>query len=105
MSAFAFGDRVRATVELKRRWRDGMKKWETEPIADYDAWQHATREREGIVVGKRTLANGVIHWGSYDEATTFEPKERFTAYLVAYNINRSPFLVLAEDLTPMGMAA
>lgn len=99
MTAFEFGDKVRASVELKRRWVDSMKRWVTAPIADYDAWGHATHAREGVVIGKRTLANGIVHWGSYDESTYFEAKERLEAYLVAFDMRRKPFLVLAEDLT------
>lgn len=105
MTAFSFGDKVLARVELKRRYADGKKKWVTEPIRDYDAWQNVAKEREGVVIGKRTLANGKVHWGDEYEPTWFEPQERFEAYLVAFDMRRKPFLVLAEDLVGIEVAA
>lgn len=55
---------------------------------------------QGIIIGKRTLANGVNHYNGDDEPITFIPKERFTAYLVAYDLHRKPVYVRPEHLTP-----
>lgn len=54
--------------------------------------------REGIIVGKRRLANGIRQHNGYDEPITFEATEQITAWLVAYDLRHRHVLVLAEDL-------
>lgn len=54
--------------------------------------------REGIIVGKRTLANGTVDYGGWDEGTQFIPTEHFEAYQVVTNIRNKPVYVLPEDL-------
>jgi hypothetical protein len=100
-----FGTQVRSTVELKRVHGVGPSRvWKKVEISDWDAWQKVTRERTGIIVGKRTLADGDYYYGSEYEPGEFVPTERFAAYLVAYAMHRSPFLVRAEDLEVIPLA-
>lgn len=55
---------------------------------------------EGIIIGKRSLTNGLRAWESdwedYGPSTgywTYTPRERFTAWLVAVDLHRKPVLV------------
>jgi hypothetical protein len=94
-----FGTPVKASVELVRRHGVGPARvWKTEEIVDADSWGKVSRERTGIIVGKRTLADGDYFYGSMDEPGEFVAGDRFAAYLVAYAMHRAPFLVRAEDL-------
>lgn len=102
-----FGMRVRSGVELVRRTgkrepKPGQsplhKFWATEKIVDTNYPHQPRTQREGIIIGKRTLSNGGIEY-DYDAGTLFFPEEHFTAYVVAYAMNRKPFLVKREDLT------
>lgn len=64
------------------------------------AWRrHGRLAMAGIIVGRRTLSDGVLELG-YDEPTVYHPERHFTAYLVAYDLNRKPVHVLPEDLYP-----
>ena len=69
----------------------------------WKVWQPVDHElRHGIVVGKRTLANGWLD-GGYGEPTVFVPEEHLTAWLVAYHLRRKPVLTLLDDdLTERG---
>lgn len=69
----------------------------------WKVWQPVDHElRYGIVVGKRTLANGWLA-GGYGEPTVFVPEEHLTAWLVAFDLHRKPVLTLLDDnLTERG---
>lgn len=108
-ATYALGDRVTFTRSLHRTTRDpshwpeqagrraNAKVWTTERwLGDISP----AEPRPGIVVGKRTLANGLHIWGSYEDPDTFRPIEHFTAYLIAYDLRRSPVYVLPEHITP-----
>lgn len=62
------------------------------------AWVPSTDEtlRNGIIVGRRTLRNGRLR--QEDHGTEMEVTDTLTAYLVAYNIHRSPVLVRPGDI-------
>lgn len=110
---YAFGDRVIFTRSLNRRatsrkvvspseWGDQhryrvYKEWTTE------RWwgdAYGTEDpRPGIIIGKRTLANGYANY-DYDSGTTFEPDQHVTAYVIAYDLHRKPVYVLPEHITP-----
>lgn len=55
--------------------------------------------RTGVIVGIRTLANGIVYWGSYDEPTEFHPTDYVRAYLVAFDLRRNPVHVQPEHVT------
>jgi hypothetical protein len=97
MSALQLGQRVRFTKPMYRAFRDRgtpdvMRAW----IPKRDE-----PEREGIIIGKRQLVNGKRRWEEGDEGGwyEFEPKERFTAYLIAYTMHNKPVPVLPENIT------
>lgn len=111
-TTYAFGDRVNFTRPLNRRtvsrkvvsqseWSGqtryrSYKEWTVERwIGDTPPEDH----REGIVIGKRTLANGYVNY-DYDEGTTFEPESHLIAYVIAYDLHRNPVYVLPEHITP-----
>lgn len=102
MTEFQLGQRVRFTTHLRRRLGnkgtdEHRKVWST--TGRYPtAGEHPGGE--GIIVGKRKLANGDREW--WDEAGyIFLPKEYLDAYLVAFDLHRKPVHVLPEHLTPI----
>lgn len=105
MSDFQFGQPVEFTRHLTRRYRHdpsgryatGLKVWTSE---DYPG-QPDPEPCPGIVIGIRTLSNGTNHYHGDDEPITYRATERFTAYLVAYDMRRKPVLVLPEHLTQL----
>lgn len=76
----------------------------------YEANGHGWNERKntwvekdhpdsmGIIIGKRTLQNGVSQWEN-EEGWMFIPNQWVTAYLVAFNLRQKPVFVLQEHLT------
>lgn len=94
---YPLGTRVRFRHPLKRRkrrelegqGREMRKIWEPEKS---DEW------REGVVVGFRTLADGNLifdEWGNL-----FVPTHHFRAYLIAFDLHRSPVYSRPEDVLP-----
>ena len=100
LTDYQLGQRVRFTNPMYRALRDRgtpnvMKAWI--PRTDLP-------EQEGVIIGKRQLVNGKRYWESGDGEGgwyEFDPKERFTAYLVAYTMHNKPVPVLPEHLTPL----
>jgi hypothetical protein len=100
MSDLKLGQRVKFTRPLHRvskhlegvRGRYG-KVWESVP-----GYIVKPVQQEGIIVGKRTLANGENGWWEEEVGTIFYPKERFTAFLIAFDMRRKPVFVRPEDI-------
>jgi hypothetical protein len=61
-------------------------------------WGKRGDVRHGLIVGVRTLSNGVIKW-NYEEPIQFYPDLHFTAYLVAFDLRRKPVFLLPDDVT------
>lgn len=68
-----------------------VRRWDPSPVA-FDP------PREGVIVGRRTLSNGHIDPGHYDEPDTYIGVYYFTAYMVCFDIWQKPLFALAEDL-------
>jgi len=51
---------------------------------------------EGIITGKRTLANGNVNY--FDTGANFIAREGFEAYIVTFDLRRKSVYVLPEDL-------
>lgn len=98
---YTLGQPVTFTTHLVRGWgtesdnRGGTKEWRPQPILG-----KLTPPRAGIVIGKRTLANGRYDYGSYEDPGVFTPKEYLTAYLVVTDMRSKPLYVLPEHLAP-----
>lgn len=75
--------RINVTGDWYRRepWR---KRWQRT--------QYDERHREGVVVGLRTLSNG-INESHGDEGIQYIPEEYIPAVLVAYDLRRKPVYV------------
>lgn len=61
-------------------------------------WEWPEAERTGILTGIRTLSNGVADY-NFDDPTTYEVSDTFTAYIVTFDLRRKPVLVRPERLT------
>lgn len=71
-------------------------KWDQEKYAFKKEWQpKETKEQVGIVVGLRTIQNGLSH--PEEHGYIFSPKEYLKAYLVSYNMKNKPVLVLVNE--------
>ena len=55
-------------------------------------WKKQAVEFEGVIIGKRTLSNGIT------DSSVYIPNEHFTAYLVSIDMNKKPVLVLPRDI-------
>jgi len=100
---FALGDRVRFTEQYVRVadviqptpdkpwWRShqSRKTWERRPVNQFSspAWKH------GVIVGARTIYDGIAVYGFEDNPTTFTRDSSHQAYLVATSIRGRHVLV------------
>lgn len=93
--SWELGDRVRITHTLTRTRRRGDT-----PQTDRKQWEPRRRlgADEGIVVGARTLFDGTVDWGGYDEPARFEQTATVKAYLVATSMRTRPVFVLPEHM-------
>lgn len=103
MSEFTLGQRVQFSQHLFRKtvvgegyYADVTKVWTSEPYPG-----SKTHGGEGLIIGRRTLSNGKNNYPGYDEPIEYEAKERFTAYLVAFDLRRKPVHVLPEHITAL----
>lgn len=104
--ALRLGQRVRFSRDLvkSREWRSRPSKRNPERMTDehWRVWKPSliVQEREGIVVGTRTLMNVEQVFIGYEEGwdNDLATAERFQAVLVAYDIRRKPVFVLPEEL-------
>ena len=99
MSGFELGQRVTFTHPLYRHTRGTNytvhKTWEPHPY-----YADAAKQRDGIIVGKRSLANGTTQWQDYGDGGMYEfiPNEYFAAYLIAFDLRRKPVYVRPEHV-------
>ena len=106
MSGFELGQRVAYSTHLQRRdtlpgeFNDKYNKfWSTHPGPglEKEPWAGG----EGIIVGKRQLSNGYVWWPYSEGGAEYQRAESFTAWLVAFDLNRKPVHVLPEHITAL----
>lgn len=99
------GDRVTFSHVLQRRTEHRHDETDPGRLGSRQRWKVWTPEhapygrRGGIVVGRRTLANGRAEH-EWEAGTQWYPgtAERFRGYLVAWHLDKRPVLVLPEHL-------
>jgi hypothetical protein len=86
-----FGARVIVRAVYRRyAYGERRREWHAVTIDD----------REGIYIGKRSLANGEIQWDDDPGGAGFRAdRERLSAALVVYNEHRNPVLVPFDALS------
>jgi len=94
----SLGKRVRFTRHIERM-KEGYRRW-WEPCA-----LHGEKPREGIVVGLRTLQDGVMNSDLDPESPNygveyFAITDHFQAAIVTFDLRRKPVLVKLTDLSP-----
>lgn len=90
-------ERTNGTSREPKTWEPPKTYPPGHPLFDY-------RDRvpvRGVIVGKRTLADGYRIYNGPDEGLAFTPTSRFPAYMVAFDMNRKPALVRPEDIAPV----
>jgi hypothetical protein len=81
-----FGQKITVTQKFVRKsiainGAATNKQWEVQEI----------KEKEALIIGKRTLFNGITHWE--DNYCWFEFKKPMQALLVVENMNKKPFFI------------
>lgn len=89
---FTLGDKVTFDSTLSRGWEAPSRK----------VWKQTGRRGQGVVIGKRTYANGRVEHYGYDGGPEFTPTEHFPVYLVVTGLRRAPVAVTPEHLRPAG---
>jgi hypothetical protein len=82
----AFGSRVIVRAVYRRYTYGNRREWHAVTIDD----------REGLYIGKRSLANGKIDWS---ESVLYADRERIPAALVVFNERTNPVLVPFDALS------
>ena len=72
------------------------KEWD-EPFSEWKEWEFMPydKPKEGILIGKRVLSNGINH---FHDSYVYLPKEYFTAYMVSLDMNTNPVYVRECDI-------
>lgn len=80
------GDKILINHRLLRCYANGEKVWTRMSFR---------QPREVMVIGKRTLNNGTVQYGSdaIEDPTIYTPSKYFPALLVVEDIARKPFFV------------
>lgn len=87
------GDKVHFTQRLSK-----VRLWKARHVMVTE-WDTVRLEGEGVIMGIRTLAEGVtLH--PFDGHGVFEPRRRFKAYMVVTNINQNPIYVPMDSVYP-----
>lgn len=82
-----FGEKIKITSKLRRKEEYQGRKINTKTWAET-----AIPETEVMVIGRRTLSNGITEW--IEEGGNFyTPKEYFKALLVVKDMNTNPFYI------------
>lgn len=102
------GDKVLFFYHLDRKMEvreHPNPKFALSPTQQWRVWKNVPAidgksSLSGIVVGVRTLRNGIVDFSTYGPhpEISFEKKETIKAVLVSYNLHRKPVFVLPEHL-------
>lgn len=90
----------RATAEIPGTWDRDRKSWTPSPVSDLVPRDglNGRGEIAGVIVGIRTLSNGVRVW-PVEESMRYVAESYFPAVLIAYDLHRKPVLVLPEHVS------
>ena len=80
-------DKVKITEKYDRHWKTGNVKY----------WRKLPFVSEGVIIGFRTLTNGINFNGDYGE-TYYEAKEHFKVAVVVFNQFKNPVYVPLESI-------
>lgn len=99
MTKFQLGDRVKYKNGLRRRYKALPTLWQSERVWEPVNFVHNHPEDhgEGVVVGIRTLSNGVVTYDA-EEGNTYRQKETFQALVIAHSMRSKPVYVRLEDV-------
>lgn len=88
MTKLEYGQAVKCSVKLERRWGKNHFKY----------WNPVESKFTGIFLGLRTLYDGQVHFGDYEESVTFTRKRSFVAALVSPGERLNPVYVPLEAI-------
>lgn len=87
---FILGDEVHYTVRLDRGQQyPNRKAWKRVPLKT---------ARVGVLVGLRTVSNGIREWESDETGYIYTPTEYMRVALVAYSLHRKPDMVPLDSM-------
>lgn len=90
------GTKVRFSIFLKRSWVEARRENFSGHYQNKVWFPTEGPIREGLVIGKRTLSNGLREWD--EDGVSYQPGEFLPAYLVVFDLRRAPVPVRPEDL-------
>lgn len=87
--------------KLTRSWKGGNPPFEK----DRKYWEKSNLRNpvRVMIAGERTLSNGTVVYGGYDEGVEYNAKEHFRALMVVSAPRSKPFFVRYDDYVPEGM--
>lgn len=112
MSDFQLGDRVTITGTAVRvkdyehgHWTSKVDFIEMGPPQIKDSWNQTTKISEGVVVGKRTVQEGIIQY-FYEDLPQWKPEigATKTVWLVAFHLRRKPVMCFPHQIERMNNA-
>jgi len=98
MNKFEFGQKVRITHKFVRTTRFIGKRGGNDILVRWRVWSVNSFNKVGLYIGQRTLADGIIEDGDYDEGRFFVPKKYIEAALVVYSLNENPVYVPLDSI-------
>ena len=98
---YKLGDKIVIIGYMERRCGEVVRNEYGIKLGQIKHWVQypLKKQREGIIIGARTLSNGVNSWEE-DMGNVFTPQSYFKAYLVAFDLRRKPLFVKLEDILP-----
>lgn len=99
MHYFQLGDKVNAFAIIERKALDYIKNEYGYTDGQKKEWVRKLLLPgcNGIIIGKRTLSNGINRWGQ-DYGNVYFPKVSFVGYIAAFDLKRKPIYVRPEDI-------
>lgn len=100
---FELGDKVRMSGTVYKDRIDDKTTYVDSPYVPYrigtGTYSNPEKRFEtGIIVGKRTMREGITHSSLGEEPAWFEPTTSFPIYLVAYNLHHKFVMCRPEQL-------
>lgn len=98
---FELGDRVKFSRNLVRKGEREFNGANPAARSRYmKRWVPDSRiiERDGVIVGKRTIYDGERDHIGYDEGYIFVKESQQEAYLVATNLRQNPVYVAPDEM-------
>lgn len=93
--------KVKISTYLKRRGKHISEMPMSSGYNKFWVSEKLDKEKVGIVIGKRTLSNGIAEY--YDEGINYRQSETFEALLISIDMKTNPIYVLPSEITELAI--